>query len=166
MQKSARSLQQPKSKVTKVSKVVRNSVPHESEVPAKKQPASVSAKSRRSSNENQDQDLARKKSGIDCKNQLPVNIQLLKDLVKIIKVRESPYIRTRDLIAGLCAEPLKPWAKYFRGSNITPRQLSALLKPYGVSSCCIYYKKGNAKGYNCQSVRRAYLSANADRRLH
>lgn len=89
---------------------------------------------------------------------LLINAQLLKDLVKIIKVRKAPYIRTRDLIAGLCADPLKPWASYFRGSNITPRHLSELLKPYGVSSCCIYYKEGNAKGYLKKAVTAAYRS--------
>ncbi len=106
-------------------------------------------------------------SKVDSKNSaLPTNNQLLKDLVKIFKLQKTPYIRTRDLIAGLCADPAKPWASYFRGSNITSRQLSGLLKPYGVSSCCIYYKEGNAKGYNRQSVRRAYRSANVDRRSH
>jgi len=106
-------------------------------------------------------------SKVDSKNSvLPTNTQILKDLVKIFKLQKTQYIRTRDLIADLCADPAKPWATYFRGSNITPRQLSALLKPYGVSSCCIYYKEGNAKGYNCQSVIRAFRSANADRKLH
>lgn len=106
-------------------------------------------------------------SKVDRKNsELQTNTQLLKDLVKIIKVRKTPYIKTRDLIAGLCADPLKRWASYYRGSNITARQLSGLLKPYGVSSCCIYYKEGNAKGYNCESVRLAYRSTNADRRFH
>jgi hypothetical protein len=165
MQKSASSLQQSIS--VRSSRVVRASVvPHNSEVPVKIQPSRVSVKSRRPSKEKLGQGLVRKKSGIDCRNLLPTNSQLLKDLVKIFKLQKTPYIRTRDLIAGLCADPSKPWASYFRGSNITARQLSGLLKPYGVSSCCIYYKEGNAKGYNCQSVRRAYRSANVDKRSH
>ncbi|MBV5328209.1 MAG: DUF3631 domain-containing protein [Chlorobium sp.] len=166
MQKSARSLQQPSNKSAKRSGVRNRKEPQGSEISVEKQPYCVSAKSMHPSNGNLDQCKSRKKSVGNCQNQLPLNIQLLKDLVKIIKVRKTPYIKTRDLIVDLCADPLKPWVSYFRGSNITARHLSALLKPFGVSSCCIYYKDGNAKGYNCQSVRRAYRSANADRRSH
>lgn len=125
MQKSARSLQQPRSRATKARNMLKT---HESG------------------------------SKVESKNQVSLSTQLLKDLVKILKSQKSPYIRTRDLIAALCADPSKPWASYFRGSNITARHLSALLKPFGVSSCCIYYKEGNAKGYLKKAVTAAYRS--------
>jgi hypothetical protein len=159
MRKSGSSLKLQSNKSVRSGRIARQSVvPHNSEVPAKIQPSYVSSKSRRPSNGYLDQGLVRKESGIDCRNQLSLNNQLLKDLVKMFKLERTPYIRTRDLIAGLCADPSKPWASYFRGSSITPRQLSGLLKPYGVSSCCIYYKEGNAKGYLKKAVTGAYRS--------
>ena len=159
MQKSASSMGQSSNKSVRSSRVVRVGIePHNSEVPAKIQTSNISANFRRPSNGNLDQGLVRKKSGIDCQNQVPLNTQLLKDLVKIFKLEKTPYIRTRDLIAGLCADPSKPWASYFRGSNITARHLSGLLKPYGLSSICIYYKEGNAKGYLKKAVTAAYLN--------
>lgn len=85
---------------------------------------------------------------------------LLKDLFKIFKAEKVPYIRTRDLIARLSSDPTKPWASYFRGSAITPRQLSSLLAPYGVTSCSLYYKEGNAKGFKKKAVISAYRSLN------
>jgi len=83
---------------------------------------------------------------------------LLKDLVEIFKAEKVPYLRTRDLIAGLSTDLAKPWASYFRGFAITPRQLSSLLAPYGVTSCSLYYKLGNAKGFRKQAVISAYRS--------
>lgn len=105
--------------------------------------------------------LANSKSAskIDCKKSGQLEAQMLRDLFKIFKFQKSPYIRTRDLIARLCADPSKPWASFYQGSNLTARHLSALLRPYGVSSCCIYYKKGNAKGYKKEAVIEAYHSS-------
>ncbi len=99
-------------------------------------------------------------SKIDYKKSGQLETQILRDLVRIFKAQKSPYIRTSDLIAVLCSDPSKPWASYFRGSNLTARHLSALLKPYGVSSCCLYYKEGNAKGYKLSAVTQAFRRIN------
>lgn len=95
---------------------------------------------------------------ISSKNPAPLGHLLLKDLVNIFKAEKVPYIRTRYLIARLCSDPSKPWASFYRGSNITARHLSTLLKSYGISSCCLYYKEGNAKGFIKKEVSAAYRS--------
>lgn len=95
-------------------------------------------------------------TGMDRKKWTQHNSQILDDLYKIFKLQKVSYIRTRDLIAYLCANPSRPWASYFRGSNITARHLSALLKPYGISSCSLYYKEGNAKGYKLSVITQAF----------
>jgi hypothetical protein len=103
---------------------------------------------------------SKSESKVDRKNSVQVETQILRDLVKIFKLQKVQYIRTRDLIAYLCADPSKPWASYYRGSNLTARHLSALLKPWGVSSCCLYYKEGNAKGYKLSAVTQAFRRIN------
>ena len=83
--------------------------------------------------------------------------KLLKDLAKIVKVKEELVVRTQDLISELCADLKKPWASYNRGSNISPNQLARLLKLYGLKSQGVWLRGvGSFKGYN----RKCLIKAN------
>ena len=84
------------------------------------------------------------------------NKMVLKAVYKIFKSHnERKQMRTCDIINYLCSasDALK---KYNRGKQIADRQLASLLKPFGVSSCSLYYKTGNAKGYKYGLIRKAY----------
>jgi hypothetical protein len=91
-----------------------------------------------------------------------VSSRLLKDLARIVKSKTEPAVRTQELITSLCAKS-ENWASYNKGSNITPAQVSRLLKPYGIQSQSLWVKGvGSFKGYNCKCIRKAYKASKSE----
>lgn len=82
---------------------------------------------------------------------------ILKDVYNIFKKQNKSKLRTRDIIAHL-SQKSEVYKKFNSGNNITGRQLAYLLKPFGVLSCALYFRSGNAKGYKRELVRNAYKS--------
>ena len=80
---------------------------------------------------------------------------VLHDVYNIFKNQKKSKLRTRDIIDQLC-EISDVYNKFNCGNNITGRQLAYLLKPFGISSCALYFRSGNAKGYKRESVKIAY----------
>jgi hypothetical protein len=88
--------------------------------------------------------------------------RLLKDLARIVKSKTEPAVRTQELITSLCAKS-DNWVSYNKGSNITPAQVSRLLKPYGIQSQSMWVKGvGSFKGYNCKCIRKAYKASKSE----
>jgi putative DNA primase/helicase len=61
-----------------------------------------------------------------------VGVELLADIRAVFD--GAGWISTADLIKKLTADPEQRWASYYRGAPITPRQLAAKLRPFGVRS--------------------------------
>ena len=89
----------------------------------------------------------------DDKNETKLSV--LKSVYKMFKKQKYKQLKTSYIINMLCSESLV-FRKYNKGEKIVGRQLASLLKPFSVSSCSLYYKTGNAKGYKFKDVRKAY----------
>ena len=87
-------------------------------------------------------------------------VQLLMDIYHIIGGEKG--IWTKDLIPALVAIEEAPWADYnFKQYDIerkwiTDRQISHLLKTYGVKHGTIRLGEGTAKGYYGEDIKTAY----------
>lgn len=60
--------------------------------------------------------------------------ELLKDIADVFGTKKCPRISTSDLIESLLTNEDAPWATYNRGKPITPRQISTLLRGFGIKS--------------------------------
>ena len=60
--------------------------------------------------------------------------ELLSDVQYIFASKKLDRISTADLIAELCADDELSWSTYNRGQQLSPKQLSKLLKGYGIAS--------------------------------
>lgn len=60
--------------------------------------------------------------------------ELLSDIRDVLSRLAVDRLSTSKLIDALCKDDEAPWATYNRGNQITPRQLSKLLKAYGIMS--------------------------------
>lgn len=67
-------------------------------------------------------------------SQASIGGQLLEDIRHIFDRWRGDKISTADLIEELCRDEERPWATYYRGKQVTPRQLARLLSAYGVRS--------------------------------
>ncbi len=64
---------------------------------------------------------------------------------------------TQDILAGLCALTESRWNHFHgHGSAITDRDLSRLLKPYGIHSKDVWVCDRSAKGYTADDLRDAW----------
>ncbi len=74
--------------------------------------------------------------------------RLLKDIIAIFKAKNSYKMRSKRLLAHLCSDAKKPWATFCRGCrNLNYRQLSALLREFGIRSKDMRFKNRSYKGY-------------------
>ena len=78
--------------------------------------------------------------------------QLLADIRGTFDAENVDRMSSESLITALTADPEKPWQEYKRGKPITPRQLAALLKPFGIESKNVRIKREHGaeavtKGY-------------------
>ncbi len=78
---------------------------------------------------------------------LSMRIQLLADIYESFQEGGWDRISSLGLIKALAVDESKPWSTYDDGRLMTPRQLSNLLKPYGVQSKDIKIEGVNLKGF-------------------
>jgi uncharacterized protein DUF3631/DNA primase RepB-like protein len=75
-------------------------------------------------------------------------VELLADFKRVFDASRLAEISTKALIAALCMDTERPWAAYFKGEEITDRQLAKLLKPFGIVSTTVHPPgMPHAKGY-------------------
>lgn len=79
--------------------------------------------------------------------QKTVGTELLSDIQEVFEDKQTDRISTADLIKALCADEERPWATYNRGRSISPRQVSARLKEYGITSRTVRIGYDTPKGY-------------------
>jgi putative DNA primase/helicase len=75
-----------------------------------------------------------------------INVELLADIRKAFG--DDDAIRSADLCKELTADPERPWVEWYNGKPITPKQLGALLRPFGIISETVRIAGlSDAKGY-------------------
>lgn len=76
------------------------------------------------------------------------NEQVLADIRDVFNYRDADRIESKVLVDALIQMDERPWAEFRRGKPISSRQLSSLLKPFGITSGSIRFDDGHtAKGY-------------------
>ncbi|ORB74673.1 hypothetical protein BST44_08300 [Mycobacterium scrofulaceum] len=82
-------------------------------------------------------------------------VVLLRDVQTVFG--DTTKMSTQDILAGLCALPESRWNHFHgQGSAITDRDLSRLLKPYGIHSKDVWVCDRSAKGYTADDLRDAW----------
>jgi hypothetical protein len=82
-------------------------------------------------------------------------VELLRDLQTVFS--DGSKLSTQDILAGLCDLPESRWNHFHgHGSAITDRDLSRLLKPYGIRSKDVWVGDRSAKGYTADDLRDAW----------
>ena len=90
-------------------------------------------------------------TSISSSNELLADIQEVFETNKVIKITST------ELINALCEDTEKSWATYNRGKQLSPRQLSNKLKPYGITSKTIRTNNyETAKGFESEQFNDAF----------
>jgi len=64
---------------------------------------------------------------------------------------------TQEILAGLCSLPESRWQHFHgHGNAIIDRDLSRLLRPYGIRSKDVWVEGRSAKGYTADDLRDAW----------
>lgn len=84
-------------------------------------------------------------------------VELLGDIKEVLGWSTVPpaTISTAELIKELCSDPEMPWATYYRGNAISPRQLAKLLKAFGIESGSVRCGASTSKGYKVADFKDA-----------
>jgi hypothetical protein len=70
---------------------------------------------------------------------------------------DKDELLSRTIIDNLTADPEQPWMEYRHGKPITQKQLSALLRPYGITSETVHPPDvDHGKGYKRQRFEEAF----------
>jgi putative DNA primase/helicase len=90
---------------------------------------------------------------------MSVGLELLIDIKSIVAdVPLDKRVLSADVIEALCNIEDKPWAKFKNNKPITTRQLSDLLKPYGIKPIDIYYEGKGRRGYHVSHFTEVFAS--------
>jgi putative DNA primase/helicase len=85
-----------------------------------------------------------------------IGTELLADIQELFESKNVERISTAELIHALCSDEEKTWATYNRGRQISPRQVSARLKEYGIVSKTIRVGVETPKGYTREQFKEAF----------
>jgi hypothetical protein len=77
-----------------------------------------------------------------------MGVMLLRDLQKIFSSAAGQWMASADLVAVLGEMEDRPWPEWRRGQPITPQQLAALLRPFGVKPSQFKSGKEKVRGYS------------------
>lgn len=100
-------------------------------------------------------DAALKLSGVE-QEALSLTAELLADIREVFEHKRVDRITTADLLQALTDDDLKPWATYYRGKPMTPRQLAKRLDEYHVNSRDIRFSYEVRKGYDLAQFTDAF----------
>lgn len=81
--------------------------------------------------------------------------RLLADVQKILDGQPSDRIRSKKLVAKLCALEEAPWAQY-KGKGLSPVSLANFLRSFDVSSKQLRFEAGSYKGYEAEAFEDAF----------
>ena len=92
-----------------------------------------------------------------------IGVELLRDIKDVFERRQASRLATNILIEQLTADDELPWATWYRGRPMTPRQLSSRLGEFGIKPKAMRISGGAlVKGYDLSDFHDTfarYLSA-------
>ena len=94
-------------------------------------------------------------SGIE-QNTPSINEELLGDIKAVFDRTGQSRMFTDDLLAYLCADDELSWATWNRGKPISPRQLAARLRDFGIESKNVRIGSAQRKGYDLTDFKDAF----------
>jgi putative DNA primase/helicase len=77
-----------------------------------------------------------------------IRVQLLQDVQAIFTMKAATRIPSDDLCKALHEMEERPWPEWRKGKPITPRQLAALLKPFGIQPKQARFGVVNVRAYD------------------
>ena len=77
-------------------------------------------------------------------------VELLKDIKHLFENADTNRFTTAQLVEQLTSLQESPWADWRRGNSITTRQLSGILKPFGIKSKKLRIKDKTYNGYTIE----------------
>lgn len=86
-----------------------------------------------------------------------VRAQLLSDIRSIFESHNVTRISSEELTKALGEMIERPWPEWSKGKPITQRQISKLLKPFGVGTRQIRFGLSNNRGYELSDFEGAFL---------
>lgn len=95
-------------------------------------------------------------SGMESNSQSAGN-ELLADIQSVFETKRVDKIRTMELITALIGDDESAWSSWNRGRPLNPRQLSKMLKAYGVNSKTFRDGYETAKGFELSQFKDAFL---------
>lgn len=86
-------------------------------------------------------------SAIDANDDSSFGTMLLADVRKLFEQGSTDRLSSEDLRERLCKIDYRPWPEYDNGGRISPRQIAALLEPFGIRPGTIRLDDKTPKGY-------------------
>ena len=86
-----------------------------------------------------------------------IEVITLADIQSVFETKRVDKIRTTELIAALIGDDESAWSSWNRGRPLNPRQLSKMLKAYGVNSKTFRDGYETAKGFELSQFKDAFL---------
>jgi putative DNA primase/helicase len=86
-----------------------------------------------------------------------INVECLADIK--LALAETEVMRSVDLVEALNADPERPWSTWNKGKPISQKQLSGLLRPFGIISGTVHIDGlKDAKGYHRANFEEAWAA--------
>jgi hypothetical protein len=85
-----------------------------------------------------------------------INIELLKDIRDYVQEHNSAEVKTRELLHHLYTLEERPWNTFYRGREMTARQLANRMRSFGIRSTTIRFGNETAKGYLLEDMVDAF----------
>ena len=85
-----------------------------------------------------------------------VNIKLLTDIRDYFREHNLSRVKTEDLLNFLYSLEERPWNTFYRGREMTARQLADRMRSFGVHSTTIRFGNETAKGYLLEDMMDAF----------
>ena len=85
-----------------------------------------------------------------------VNIKLLTDIRDYFQEHNLPRVKTEELLRHLYSLEERPWNTFYRGREMTARQLADRMRSFGVQSTTIRFDSDTAKGYVVEDMVDAF----------
>ena len=89
-------------------------------------------------------------------NDPSVGVQLLESIKEAFKKEDTFTIGSAKLLEVLCEDIEAPWATWYRGKEMTARQLSKLLKQYKIRPNTVRTGSNTKKGYQLDQFKDAF----------
>jgi hypothetical protein len=98
-----------------------------------------------------------------------IGAQLLADIRSVFDGMDTDRLRSAELLEELTGMDESPWAEWRKGSPITARGITRLLKPYGIAKRSTRFGETTAKGYlreEFEDAWKRYLPKNGPQTRH